>query len=221
MGLGMTLTEYRLTEQGIDRLRWLVTALLMVAATYSVIQLSKQLWTFAVEPAEIEHFQPSLAANHQSNELSKKYRRYQEHLPYQLFGEYVPPKPKIEELPVTELDIQLLAIMYSTEEKGSAVMVRSAGESGLYYQGDKLPNGVEIRAILTNQITLSRQNKVERLVMDDMKGEHYAGMFNASETLGSSMGGNAAKPPVYDPGDQSDELRDELEALRDMLNSPS
>ncbi len=224
LGLGMTLTELKLTERGIKRLRWTVTALLMVIITYQTVQFSRQLWELLVVPIEPEVFDVDAIVIKPSYERLQNAQRYQEQLPYTLFGEYVPPVPKVEELPVTELNIQLLAIMYSNNKADSAVMINSEGESGLYYQGDKLPGGTEIKEIFANQITLSRNNKVERLLIDDIHGEQYAGMFNASQPLSGTLarsGAGLSQPPVYDPGDQSNELRDELEALRDMLNSPS
>ena len=218
----MTLTEFKLSEQGIEKLRWVITALLVSVVTYQGYLLARQVWEWVMVPVAVEHFDIKvIAANLPTQENNAYNDRYKDSLPYQLFGEYVPPKPKIEELPVTELDIQLLAIMHSSKPQESAVMLASDGESKLYYQGDKLPNGVEIKEIFANQITLSQNNKVERLLMDNLLGDQYTGMFNASQPLGSSMDGSGSKPPVYDPGDQSDELESELEALRDLLNTPT
>ena len=211
------------SEASVETLRRVVMAVLVVIFAYQGYQFTHQIWQQWAKPPTPLAFDVQTRAKSLADEQRILSGQGYEHaLPYNLFGQYVPPAPKIEDLPVTELNIQLLAIMRSSNKAGSAVMINYEGQTGLYYQGDKLPNGVFIKEIVGNQITLSGNNKVERLLMDNLQGEQYAGMFNADQplTLSSHAAGDLAKqPPVYDPGDQSDELRGELEALRDLLNA--
>ncbi|MDP1603291.1 MAG: type II secretion system protein N [Legionella sp.] len=78
-----------------------------------------------------------------------------------LFGEYTPPLSDADIKP-SSLDVEIVGIMYSTNEEGSQVVLRAGGgDEHIYGIGDELPGGAVIKQISRNGIVVLYNGSLE------------------------------------------------------------
>lgn len=81
-----------------------------------------------------------------------------------LFGTYVPVNLGDADIKQSQLDVQLVGIMYSDKEKDSQVIIRSASGIEQYYMvGDTLPGGAIIKRITRQEIVVLHNGSLESL----------------------------------------------------------
>lgn len=80
-----------------------------------------------------------------------------------IFGQYQAPLSEAE-IKQSTLDLQLVGIMFSSDEKHSQVLIRGqGGEEKVYGLGDTLPGGAKIKQIGKNGIVVLYQGALESL----------------------------------------------------------
>lgn len=80
-----------------------------------------------------------------------------------LFGEYVPKLTDVE-IKQSSLDLEIVGIMFSSDETGSQVLIRAGGgEEHLYSIGDLLPGGATIKQINKKGIVVLYKGSMESL----------------------------------------------------------
>lgn len=81
-----------------------------------------------------------------------------------LFGNYIPANLSEAEIKQSMLDVQVVGIMYSPQEKESLVTIRAAGgEEKTYGVGDELPGGAIIKRISEKGIVVLHNGALESL----------------------------------------------------------
>lgn len=81
-----------------------------------------------------------------------------------LFGDYVPVNLADEEIKQSMLDLEIVGIIFATQEKNSQVIIRAGGgEEKIYQVGDTLPGGAVIKRIRQNGVLVLHDGALESL----------------------------------------------------------
>lgn len=81
-----------------------------------------------------------------------------------LFGTYVPVNLGDADIKQSQLDVELVGIMYADKERDSQVIIRSAGGDEQFYMiGDTLPGGAIIKRITRQGIVVLHNGSLESL----------------------------------------------------------
>jgi general secretion pathway protein C len=81
-----------------------------------------------------------------------------------LFGTYVPRNVKDSDIKESMLNLEIVGILFSMNEKGSQVILRMASGQQMTYQvGDKVPGGAVIKRITHDGVLFERLGTLERL----------------------------------------------------------
>jgi general secretion pathway protein C len=81
-----------------------------------------------------------------------------------LFGVYVPPEFNEESVKKSLLDVTLVGVLLSNQERKSQVIIRSAGgEEKTYAVGDSIPGGALIKRITSAGVLVERDGSLESL----------------------------------------------------------
>ena len=81
-----------------------------------------------------------------------------------LFGDYVPINLSEADIKQSMLDVELVGIMYSANEKESQVIIRAGGgEEKSYLIGDTLPGGAVIKRISEKGVVVLHNGALESL----------------------------------------------------------
>jgi general secretion pathway protein C len=87
-----------------------------------------------------------------------------------LFGEYVPHNLNDAVVKQSMLDLKVVGIMFSTNEKESHVILRTAGgQEHAFGVGDSLPGGAIIKRITADGMLISRNGALESLSLKKKK----------------------------------------------------
>ena len=86
------------------------------------------------------------------------------------FGEYVPHNLNDVAVKQSMLDLQIVGIMFSTNEKESHVIIRTAGgREQTFGVGDSLPGGAIVKRITADGMLISRNGALESLSLKKKK----------------------------------------------------
>ncbi|WP_278025362.1 type II secretion system protein N [Legionella yabuuchiae] len=81
-----------------------------------------------------------------------------------LFGDYVPEHLEGSNIKQSRLNLTMVGVVYSEDEKYSQVIIRSAnGQENVYRVGDHLPGGGIIKRITPHGVLVSRNGSLESL----------------------------------------------------------
>lgn len=102
-----------------------------------------------------------LVTNSTAVTVKPKFKESKSVLAVSLFGEYLPNSDSIK---ASSLDLKVVGISFSGKSESSQVIIQSAnGEERVYFAGDKLPGGAEIRKINKNHVVISYNGELQRL----------------------------------------------------------
>lgn len=81
-----------------------------------------------------------------------------------LFGSYIPHHVKDSDIKQSMLNLEIVGILFSVNEKGSQVILRTpSGQQNTYQVGDKVPGDAVIKRITHNGVLFERLGALERL----------------------------------------------------------
>lgn len=81
-----------------------------------------------------------------------------------LFGTYVPVNLSVAEIKQSMLDLEVVGILFSGNEKDSQVIIRAAGgEEKAYIIGDSLPGGAILKRISEKSVVVLHNGSLESL----------------------------------------------------------
>jgi len=127
-----------------------VALLLFINEMLNYWQLTHR--SLSIEPAKVSLVKDS-AINAQSPVFTEA-----------LFGSYVPVNLGDADIKQSQLDVELVGIMYANKEQDSQVIVRTAGgEEQFYMIGDTLPGGAVIKRITKQGIVVLHNGALESL----------------------------------------------------------
>jgi len=115
-----------------------------------------------------------------------------------LFGKLQPtgrskPEP-VKEAPKSTLNYKLRGIYYSEDKAlASAIVQKGAGKSSFYRLGDEIDSGIYIDRILPDHILISRNGRLEKLVLEKPKAKPGNGRNQASRSLAVPAAANASR----------------------------
>jgi len=86
------------------------------------------------------------------------------------FGDYVPSDLSESGVKQSLLDLKVVGILFSKNEKSSQVIIQIApGQEQFFKEGDRLPMGVEIKRITQDGVLISRHGLLESLRLPKKK----------------------------------------------------
>lgn len=86
------------------------------------------------------------------------------------FGEYIPLNLQNAGIKKSTLNLKIVGIIFSENEKQSQVIVQeSGGKESIYHIGDKMPGGGVVKRIIPEGIVISRKGVLERLNLPQEK----------------------------------------------------
>ncbi|WP_211828712.1 type II secretion system protein N [Kistimonas asteriae] len=133
-----------------------------------------------------------------------------------LFGAYQESEdsaPVQDELPDTELKLTLDAVFYSGEQQGAAALISGSDQSGLYHVGDRLAQGIVLKAIAPNVVTIEREGRLENIRFSRFEEVHEKVIAKAPRPQAISKVAQSQTESVAMAGVES--LQEKLQALRD------
>lgn len=178
-----------------NRLIFSVTLLLVTVLAYQVSQLIWQVVPLTGEPdinwseqsVNKQKVEKSLSVSQKTNQIVSSY----------LFGRVqkkstVAAPVKVQDAPKSSLNFKLRGIYYSEEKSlASVILQKGNGKAGFYRLGDEIENRIFIHQINENHIIISRQGKLEKLVMEKPKANMNTASL-ASRNLNRSPVNTAA-----------------------------
>jgi general secretion pathway protein C len=98
----------------------------------------------------------------------------------------------VREAPKSTLNYKLRGIYYSEDKAlASAIVQKGAGKSGFYRLGDEIDSGIYIDRILPDHILISRNGRLEKLVLEKPKAKPGSGRAQAGRSLAVPAAANA------------------------------
>jgi len=103
------------------------------------------------------------------------------------------PEP-VKEAPKSTLNYKLRGIYYSEDKAlASAIVQKGAGKSSFYRLGDEIDAGIYIDRILPDHILISRNGRLEKLLLEKPKAKPGSGRNRASRSIAVPAAANASR----------------------------
>lgn len=140
---------------------WITLALVIVLA----FQAARITWTLMPLPTVDA---PAISRIASPSRGQTQDSDYQSIADWHLFGEItttpIAAPPPVTEAPETKLDLKLVGILHSDEDRQARAIIGQRGEPELVYKvGDSIGTGVSLASIEQNRVILSRGGKLEAL----------------------------------------------------------
>lgn len=153
-----------------NRLVFAASLLLTALLAYQIAWLT---WQFVPLPPQMENLKPVGDANQgsqgESLTLRQKITRISE---AKLFGVKTVESAKVspvvvEDAPESTLNYKLRGIYYSTDKALASVILQINNKDTKYYRlGDEIDNGIYIKQINQDHVLISRQGRLEKLLLE-------------------------------------------------------
>lgn len=193
-------------SQGYERhVRWLIPAVQVLLLIAISIAAAKLVWSLVPTPQSARWRPAPVQVAGSSQETGPKLDLI---LGARLFGVYQPQASNLDSAPDTSLNLTLLGIFAGTrKEESRALIGQPNGDEQPYSIGQDVVNGVNLQAIFTDRVVLSRNGQLETLRLDkDKPSAAFVGDSSPAQNGAPSLG-QVRQELLADPNKAAEYIR--------------